>query len=75
MGRYDDSLHQRLGLTVGQYRQQGFGSGAVWGFYVEQEWRWSPRGGLTYGFARNRHPYDGAADIGNRIYVRLEWRF
>ncbi|ATP29303.1 poly-beta-1,6 N-acetyl-D-glucosamine export porin PgaA [Chromobacterium violaceum] len=74
-GRYDDSLHQRLGLTVGQYRQQGFGSGAVWGFYVEQEWRWSPRGGLTYGFARNRHPYDGAADIGNRIYVRLEWRF
>ncbi len=74
-GRYDNSLHQRLGLTVGTYQQQGYGSGGVWGLMLEQEWRWGERASLRYGYSRVRHPYDGKADFGSKVYLNIDWRF
>lgn len=74
-GDYDNTWHQRLGLTLGRYTQRDYGSGAVWGLLLEQEWRWNTRGSLRYGFTRVRHPYDGKPDIGNKVYLNLDWRF
>ncbi|MBV8680738.1 MAG: poly-beta-1,6 N-acetyl-D-glucosamine export porin PgaA [Aquitalea sp.] len=73
--RYDNSLHQRLGLTLGRYQQQNYGTGSVWGVMLEQEWRWSERASLRYGYTRVRHPYDGQADFGSKVYMNLDWRF
>lgn len=74
-GHYDNSLHQRLGLTLGTYQQQGYGSGGVWGLLLEQEWRWGERASLRYGYTRVRHPYDGQADFGSKVYLNIDWRF
>ncbi|KMN34165.1 hypothetical protein VI26_14325 [Chromobacterium sp. LK1] len=74
-GDYDNTWHQRLGLTLGRYTQRDYGSGGVWGLLLEQEWRWNTRGSLRYGFTRVRHPYDGKPDIGNKVYLNLDWRF
>lgn len=74
-GHYDNSLHQRLGLTLGTYQQQGYGSGGVWGLMLEQEWRWGERASLRYGYTRVRHPYDGQADFGSKVYLNIDWRF
>ncbi|MDN0084715.1 poly-beta-1,6 N-acetyl-D-glucosamine export porin PgaA [Crenobacter sp. SG2305] len=68
------TLHHRLGLYLGNYYQQGFGSDTSWLAYYEQEWAWTSRASLRYGFARNSHPYDGVSDAGNRIYMNLDWR-
>ncbi|MCW3478667.1 poly-beta-1,6 N-acetyl-D-glucosamine export porin PgaA [Neisseriaceae bacterium JH1-16] len=70
----DTTLNHRLGLYLGSYYQQGFGSGTSWLAYYEQEWAWASRASLRYGFARNSHPYDGGNDAGNRVYMNLDWR-
>ncbi|QOZ85039.1 MULTISPECIES: poly-beta-1,6 N-acetyl-D-glucosamine export porin PgaA [Chromobacterium] len=74
-GEYETTWHQRLGLTLGSYTQRDFGAGGVWGLLLEQEWRWGSRGSLRYGFTRVRHPYDGKAETGNKVYLNLDWRF
>jgi biofilm PGA synthesis protein PgaA len=68
------TLHHRLGLYLGNYYQQNFGSGTSWLAFYEQEWTLASRASLRYGIARNSHPYDGNNDIGNRIYMNLDWR-
>lgn len=72
---YDNSLHQRLGLTLGNYYEQNYGSGAVWGLMLEQEWRWSEQASLRYGYSRVRHPYDGQTDVSSQVYLNLDWHF
>jgi biofilm PGA synthesis protein PgaA len=72
---YDNSLHQRLGITSGRYHQQGFGSGRLWALTLEQQLDLSQRFSLTYGFTRSAHPYDGSTNFGNRVYLNVDWHF
>jgi len=72
---YERSWHQRAGLTVGRYQQQGFGSDQLWSLKLEQVLDWSQRFSVTYGLTRTAHPYDGSTSIGNRVYLNLDWRF
>jgi biofilm PGA synthesis protein PgaA len=73
--RYDRSFVHRLFLTLGNYRQQDFGSGEVAAIRYEQEWSLDNRLGLRYGAQRGFHPYDGVREYANFYNLSLNWRF
>ena len=73
--RYDRSFVHRLYLTLGNYRQQDFGSGEVGAIRYEQEWSLDNRLGLLYGAQRSFHPYDGVREYANHYNLSLNWRF
>jgi len=73
--RYDRSFVHRLFLTLGNYRQQDFGSGEVGAIRYEQEWSLDNRLGLRYGAQRSFHPYDGVREYANYYSLSLNWRF
>ena len=73
--RYDRSFAHRLSGTLGEYRQQDFGSGMVAALRYEQEWNFDDRLRLAYGAQRGLHPYDGEREYANYYYLSLNWRF
>jgi biofilm PGA synthesis protein PgaA len=73
--RYDRSFVHRLFLTLGNYRQQDFGSGKVGGIRYEQEWSLDNRLGLRYSAERGFHPYDGVREYANFFNLSLNWKF
>ena len=73
--RYTRAFRHRLVVTVGDYRQQGFGSATVAGARYEQEWSADDRLVFRYGIGRSRHPYDGVQTVRDFAYVSLNWRF
>ena len=73
--RYDRSFVHRVFLTLGNYRQQDFGSGEVGAIRYEQEWSLDNRLGLRYGAQRGFHPYDGVREYANFYNLSLNWRF
>ena len=73
--RYTRAFRHRLVASVGNYWQQGFGTGSVYGARYEQEWDADDRLTFRYGIGRNRHPYDGVQDTHNYGYFNLNWRF
>ncbi len=73
--RYDRSFTHRLFLTLGDYRQQGFGSGEVGAIRYEHEWSLDNRLGLSYGAQRGFHPYDGVREYASYYNLSLNWKF
>jgi biofilm PGA synthesis protein PgaA len=73
--RYTRAFRHRLVVSVGNYWQQGFGTGPVHGARYEQEWTADDRLTLRYGIGRSLHPYDGAQTAHNYGYFNLNWRF
>jgi biofilm PGA synthesis protein PgaA len=73
--RYTRAFHQRLVLAVGDYWQQGFGSGPLYGARYEQEWEADDRLTFRYGVGRTLNPYDGVQTARNYAYFHLDWRF
>lgn len=73
--RYERSLVHRLYLTLGNYRQQAFGSGETGAIRYEQEWGLDNRLGLRYGAQRSFHPYDGVREYANFYNLSLNWKF
>lgn len=73
--RYERRWLLRLGSGAGRYWQQDYGSGSMWNVYVEQELQWGRRFDVRLGLSRSRHPYDGEADYGSRVYLGWDWRF
>lgn len=73
--RYESSFHHRLYLTLGDYWQKSFGSGAIWTWRYEHDWQWAPRFRVLYGISRGRRLYDGDAEFENVFYGSLDWRF
>jgi biofilm PGA synthesis protein PgaA len=71
--RYDRSFRQRVALTRGQYRQDGFRSGAAADVHYEHEWNRDKERTLRYGLGRSFHPYDGVRENRNYGYVALNW--
>jgi biofilm PGA synthesis protein PgaA len=73
--RYTRSFRHRVVVTVGDYRQQGFDTGALADARYEQQWAADDRLTLRYGIGRSRHPYDGAQTTRNYGYLSFNWRF
>jgi biofilm PGA synthesis protein PgaA len=73
--RYTRAFHQRLVIAVGDYWQQGFGSGPLYGARYEQEWEANDRLSFRYGIGRTLNPYDGVQTARNYAYFHLDWRF
>jgi biofilm PGA synthesis protein PgaA len=73
--RYSRSFVHRLGLSIGNYRQSGFGANGTWGIDYEHEWNLDDRTYLLYGIASSRPVYDGNSETSMRYYLTLDWRF
>lgn len=73
--RYERSLRQRLVVTVGGYRQSGFGSDLVGGVEYSQTYAHAPRTGWEYGIAWARNVYDSDVEQSWTAFVRLDQRF
>jgi biofilm PGA synthesis protein PgaA len=73
--RYTRAFRHRLVVDVGNYHQQGFDTGPVYGARYEQEWEADDRLTLRYGVGRNLHPYDGLQTATNYGYINLNWKF
>jgi biofilm PGA synthesis protein PgaA len=73
--RYTRAFRHRVAVTLGNYWQQGFGTGKVAGARYEQEWTADDRLTLRYGLGRSLHPYDGVQTARNYGFLSLNWRF
>jgi biofilm PGA synthesis protein PgaA len=72
---YTNAFRQRLALSVGQYWQNGFNTGATYGVRYEHQWDWQERLSLRYGIGHSAHPYDGVREPRDYAYIHLNWRF
>jgi len=73
--RYTRAFRHRLVVTAGDYWQQGFGTGPVYGARYEQEWEANDRLTLRYGAGRTLNPYDGVQTGRDYAYFYLNWKF
>jgi biofilm PGA synthesis protein PgaA len=73
--RYTRAFRHRVVVAIGNYWQQGFGSGPVAALRYEQEWDADDRLALRYGIGRTQHPYDGVKTTRDFAYASLNWRF
>ena len=71
--RYEQHFRQRLTLQAGQYRQHGFGAGALGDLHYEHEWALGEALSLTYGLGHSFHPYDGVREQRRYGYLSLNW--
>ena len=73
--RYTRALKHRVVVAVGNYWQQGFGTGPVAAIRYEQEWDADDRLVFRWGIGRTQHPYDGVKTTRDFGYISLNWRF
>lgn len=73
--RYTRAFRHRLVLTVGNYWQEGFGTGKANSLRYEQEWAADDRLVFRYGVGRSVHPYDGVETERDYGFFSLNWRF
>lgn len=73
--RYTRDFRHRLVATVGDYKQQGFGSSPLYNIRYEQEWNADDRLSLRYGLGHSQQPYDGVKTSRNYGYFYMNWRF
>ncbi|MBI1890653.1 MAG: poly-beta-1,6 N-acetyl-D-glucosamine export porin PgaA [Burkholderiales bacterium] len=69
--RYLRNFKQRASLTMGQYRQAGFGTGMVGDLHYEHEWSRDEVLGVQYGIGRSFHPYDGNREYRSYVYLNV----
>lgn len=73
--RYARALRQRLGLGLGNYHQNGFGSHGTWSARYEHDWGINDQLNLMYGISRSRNIYDGDSELRSQVDLSLTWRF
>jgi biofilm PGA synthesis protein PgaA len=71
--RYERWFKQRVALTRGKYRQDGFRSAAAADLRYEHEWSRDQGMTLRYGIGHGFHPYDGVRESRNYGYLSLNW--
>lgn len=71
--RYERHFRQRLAVTVGQYRQDGFDSAWIASAQYEHEWRFALGRVLTYGARWGRPVYDGNREEHLGVYAGFSW--
>lgn len=72
---YRASWRHRLVVTLGNYWQDGFGSGGAGQVRYETAWAPDERIELRLGVAHTWHPYDGVRERRNGLYGLVDWRF
>lgn len=72
---YTNGFLQRLAISLGSYRQQGFDTRPTGGLDYEHEWRLQQRLTLVYGLAINRAVYNQEYETQWRLHGGLGWRF
>lgn len=73
--RYDRSFTQRLGLSVGNYQQQNFGSKGTWSISYSHDWEFDGIFELEYGISHSSQPYDGITESSNSLFGRINLLF
>jgi len=73
--RYDRDFVHRLHLTLGHYRQSGFGTDMSAAIRYEHAWAFDEQLDLLYGAQRSLHPYDGERVYASYYNLSLAWRF
>jgi biofilm PGA synthesis protein PgaA len=73
--RYTRAFRHRVVVSVGNYWQQGFGTGSLAGARYEQEWEADDRLTVRYGIGVSRQPYDGVQATRDYAYLSLDWKF
>uniref|UniRef100_UPI000D3FA00B poly-beta-1,6 N-acetyl-D-glucosamine export porin PgaA n=1 Tax=unclassified Variovorax TaxID=663243 RepID=UPI000D3FA00B len=73
--RDDQRFSHVAGLEAGSYRQQGFGSGALWSVRYGHEWVFGRSATLAYGLGIASHPYDGVRERRRFVYLNLSVPF
>lgn len=68
---YESIFFQGVELTAGNYRQSGFGGGALWSARYEHRWQLGPQAQLRYGVSFGSQPYDGRQEKQRRVYLQL----
>lgn len=71
--RYERHLRQRLSVTVGDYRQDGFGDAWTGAVQYEHAWRFAPARTLTYGARWSRPVYDGHRETHVGLFAGFAW--
>ncbi len=72
---YEKSFHQKVRLSGGSYKQQGYGSNYTMGLEYSFIIELSNRFNITYGAGRNRSVYDGKPERSKFAFMSLNWRF
>ena len=73
--RYDNSWTQRLSLSGGSYRQEGFAAGGIYTLTYEQRYRFNPACEIRYGIESNRRIYDGTPERAVTAFIGLNKKF
>lgn len=73
--QYERAFRHRLGLSIGSYYQESFGTKGIGQLFYEQQWNPNDTFGITYGILRARKAYDGDMENYTRLYLTLDWRF
>ncbi|MEN3294296.1 MAG: biofilm synthesis protein PgaA [Burkholderiales bacterium] len=71
--RYERWFKQRVALTGGRYRQDGFRREAAGDLRYEHEWNRDEELSLRYGIGHSFHPYNGVRESRNYGYLSLNW--
>jgi biofilm PGA synthesis protein PgaA len=70
---YERWFKQRVALTGGKYRQDGFSRGTAADVHYEHEWNRDKELSLRYGIGHSLHPYNGVRESRNYGYLSLNW--
>lgn len=70
--RYAEKLFaQRVYVTAGGYKQDGFGASMLWEARLEQFWQLGRKASLTYGIGVGSRRYDSNRETTKLIYLNL----
>lgn len=67
----EKSFSQRVYLTAGAYKQDGFGTSGLWEARLEQYWQLGRKASVTYGIGIGSHRYDASRETTKLIYLNL----
>jgi biofilm PGA synthesis protein PgaA len=69
--RDDRRFFQVVQASGGQYRQAGFGGGALWSLRYQHQWDIGDMLQLSYGLGIAGHPYDGRSERSREVFFNI----
>ena len=69
--RDDRRFYQVVQASTGQYRQAGFGGGALWSLRYQHQWDIGDALQLSYGLGVSSHPYDGRSERSREVFLTI----
>lgn len=71
--RYESSFSQRIGVGVGQYWQEDFGSAVIPSLQYRHDWQLGSNRHLDYGLGWSRPVYDGTRETRLTFDIAFRW--